>query len=147
LRPHWVREPWRYWEWLDRLVTESGGFLAGQDVIAPEIVTTDDEEPDSDGTNWDLLVVFPHILNFYDGRFLKFETTVNADLNQINYAYHYGEIGGDIIWRACMNDHRIDEIGSSTHLHLSREDNVMASGEVDLDDAIKAIHNRRPPGI
>lgn len=145
VRQTWIQNLQEYWEWLEEVIRDSGGFLVNRPFIEPQAIWDDD----SDGRpeDWHVLDVRNHLLLFYNGRFMKFELTVAGDLSVVEYAFHYAEVDGDLIWRACKNDHRIDQLGSETHVHISRDDIAVASAEVDLEDAIEAARRGRVPGL
>ena len=103
----------------------------------------DSDDPD----DWAVMRIPEHRLIFGD-MYLKFDITIDADLEMIDYAFHHAVIGsGLLIWRACKNEHRIDVTGSPCHVHINRDDNVQVSAEVDLQDAIRAVQQRQIPGI
>lgn len=120
----------------------SGGFLVNRTEVQP--LAVDDEEEGGDPLR--LLIVSNHILNFYDGKFLNFGLTVTQELETLDYAYHYAEIGGRLIWRACMNDHQINILGSMTHVHVGRDDISIVTDEVDFDDIVESVRTGRVPG-
>lgn len=143
--PGWIPDLYAYWQWLERQVRESGGYLAARDYLQPDAYYPTE---DPDDTHIEVLDIRDHRLIFYSGHFLKFTITANSDLEVIFYEYHFAEIGGErpTIWRACKNGHREEQLDSATHVHVG-EETVLPSGEVDFDEAIQAVHDRIPPGL
>ncbi|MGH8943196.1 MAG: hypothetical protein ACRDWF_10300 [Acidimicrobiia bacterium] len=68
-------------------------------------------------------------------------------MEQTFYEYHHAIIGGRMIWRACKNEHRVEQLQSPTHVHIARDDIAIASAEVDFAEVLRAVRNRVPPGL
>jgi len=106
------------------------------------------ESEDPDSTDLSVLDIKDHMVVFYDGHFLKFDITINENLDLVFYAFHHAAIGGTpMMWRACKNDHRVDVLGSQCHVHIGTDDHVLPAREIDLDGAIQAVQDRTVPGL
>src|SRR5690606_12394541 len=99
-----------------------------------------------DPDEWPIMRIPDHTLVF-GNTFLTFDITITNDLEIIDYSFHHAWIGGKLIWRACKNDHRVDETGSLCHVHVNEDELVFPSNEVDLEDAIRAVQERTVPGL
>jgi hypothetical protein len=106
------------------------------------------ESEDPDSTDLSVLDIKDHMVVFYDGHFLKFDITINENLDLVFYAFHHAAIGGTpMMRRACKNDHRVGVLGSQCHVHIGTDDHVLPAREIDLDGAIQAVHDRTVPGL
>jgi hypothetical protein len=139
--PGWIGDPDSFWHWLHSTIEDSGGILLAGIPVQAGFVELDDG-------NVAGLIVPTQSLVFGASTVLTFSMVVDEAANETEYSFHHGELGGDMLWRACRNDHYLTLIGSEFHLHLPGEfgvEAVLAHRQIDIGDAIDAIHHERVP--
>ncbi len=123
-----------YWGWLQVLIDESGGFLVN-DYLDVQLLGSNEDTPTG-------LFVHDQRLQFWDESFMEFTLTINADLEQTFYNFHYQDGRNELIFRKDMHPGHEDEVGGLTHIHDNPgdPDAVRAYEEVDLHEVLQEIH-------
>jgi hypothetical protein len=89
--PPRVRDLPGYWDWLDRLVIESGGYLDLPALTARPLVRRDGSLAG--------VTVETQRVHFHDGTFLSFHVVATDDFQLESYSFHFQFDDGRLIWR------------------------------------------------
>jgi hypothetical protein len=106
--PEHVRSLDDYWIWLEQLVAASGGYLDDDTLF---LYPLQDARGDVKGFR-----IRQQRLNFWNDTFLAFALTVNEDLEQVRYSFHYQRRGGALIFRK-DNVHAHQGHPDTPHIH------------------------------
>ena len=131
--PGWVHSLDDYWRWIERLVDESGAYL-NQIYLSVQLIEA--------GQGGPLLAlnVEQHRLVYFNDSYLEFDLSVGADLEPIDYSFHYARADDSIIWRLDKHHGHETEDGADTHIHLPPNERREPHGTVDLGDVLDRIH-------
>lgn len=129
--PPWVRELPEYWDWLDRLVIESGGYLDHPALVVRPLVRRDG--------SWAGVIVETQRVHFHDGTFLSFHVVATDDFQLDSYSFHLQFDDDRLIWRK-DNSPGHDELGQLEHIHRESEEKESEPfPEVDLEEALDEV--------
>jgi hypothetical protein len=130
--PPWVRNVPGYWDWLDRLIIESAGYLDLPALVARPLVRVDG--------SWAGVVVETQRVHFHDGTFLSFHVVATEDFQLDSYSFHFQFDDGRLIWRKDNSPGHEEEVGQLEHIHRESEDKEPEPfPEVDLEEALEEV--------
>jgi hypothetical protein len=130
--PGRLRDLEDYWIWLEQLLESSGGHLENDDILVVQPTSFDGGPP------WLSLLVPRQRLRFYDGSYLSFLMVVGADLELLEYRFHYARPDGTIVWRRDKHSGHEAEDGGMTHIHTA-DGKRLPDVETNLDEVLRQI--------
>ena len=130
--PGYIQTLDEYWVWVEQEVERCGARLEGSGFLVIYAIVDEDERVLS-------LDVDSHRLRFVDGSYLDFDFVVNAELELVDYRFHYAREDDTIVWREDRHPGHEEEDGTDVHVHLPGNKRE-PSEPTDLGEILDRIH-------
>lgn len=129
--PFHVKDENDYVLWIEKLIEDGGGWVAG--ILEYELLEIGIDE-------YYGVIVRKTTADFADGSRLSFGIHVDGELEARRYSFDYRNRDGELIWRKDMHIGH-EELGSLTHVHRSPdgEENPEKFDFVEIDEVLEEI--------
>lgn len=135
-----------YWNWLDQLIAQSGGWL---DEAVLFVYPIESDDPFAEEGDYVGLFIPAQRIAFGDGSHLQIRMVVDEDLVLTEYSFHYQQKDGRLIWRKCNHAGHPDVGLVHIHRHPDNEHRAEQFKDVNLEEVITEVwdymqHGTRP---